>query len=111
MNPLLKFIGIVFNKVRFIYCIYKSKSIGGLIGGGERYIGYPYNICGAENIIADAPISIGPNSTIYTTRAKLIIKSHFMSGPNLTIITGDHHYMVGRFMNEVKDQDKLPEND
>ena len=64
-----------------------------------------------ENIIADEPMSIGPNSTIYTTRAKLIIKSHFIAGPNLTIITGDHHYMVGKFIDQVKDEDKLPEND
>ena len=34
-----------------------------------------------------------------------------MSGPNLTIITGDHRYMVGYFIDEIKDEDKLPEND
>lgn len=111
MNPILKVAGWLLNKVEFIYCVYKSKIINQLIGGGARYVGYPYNVCGAENIIAEEPMSIGPNSTIYTTRAKLIIKSHFISGPNLTIITGDHHYVVGKFIDEVKDKDKLIEND
>lgn len=40
-------------------------------------------------------VSIGPGATIYTTGAKLIIKQHVISGPNLTIITGDHKYMQG----------------
>lgn len=70
-------------------------------------IAYPYTIRGANNILASEPINIGPNSTIYTTRAKLIIKSHFISGPNLTIITGDHHYIVGKFLDEIKDADKI----
>lgn len=68
-------------------------------------------VSGAENIIAGEPISIGPNCIIYTTRAKLIIKSHFVSGPNLTIITGDHHYVVGKYLDDIKDSDKIPEND
>ena len=70
-------------------------------------IAYPYTIRGANNILASEPINIGPNSTIYTTRAKLIIKSHFISGPNLTIITGDHHDIVGKFLDEIKDADKI----
>ena len=70
-------------------------------------IAYPYTIRGANNILASEPINIGPNSTIYTTRAKLIIKSHFISGPNLTIITGDHHYIVGKLLDEIKDADKI----
>ena len=72
---------------------------------------FPYIISGTHNIYAEEPISIGPNSTIYTTRAKLIIKSHFISGPNLTIITGDHYYLIGKFIDEVNDTDKIPEND
>lgn len=79
--------------------------------GGKRVIGAPFQIAGIHNIVAEEPISIGVNSTIYTTRAKLIIKKHFVSGPNLTIITGDHHYMVGRFLDTIHDEDKIPAND
>lgn len=56
--------------------------------------------------MAELPFNIGPGSTIFTTRAKLIIKKHFVSGPNLTIITGDHMPMVGRFLDTVTDEDK-----
>lgn len=111
MTPILKVVGWFLSKCEYIYSVYKLKNINVLLGKGERFVGYPYNIRGVENIIADEPMSIGPNSTIYTTRAKLIIKSHFIAGPNLTIITGDHHYMVGKFIDQVKDEDKLPEND
>ncbi len=47
-----------------------------------------------------------------TTRAKLIIKGHFVSGPGLTIITGDHMSVVGRYIDTVNDVDKdmLDEN-
>ena len=54
---------------------------------------------------------IGPNSTIYTTGAKLTIRKHFISGPNLTIITGDHHVIVGKFIDEVSLDEKTKEND
>lgn len=53
----------------------------------------PFKIAGENNITIHSPASIGPGSTIYTTGAKLIIGSHFVAGPNLTIITGDHKYM------------------
>lgn len=43
--------------------------------------------------------------------AKLKIKKHFVSGPGLTIITGDHHYIVGRYLDELRECDKIPEND
>lgn len=51
-------------------------------------------------------VSIGPGATIYTTRAKLIIKEHVISGPNLTIITGDHKYILGRWLDTVKGEEK-----
>ncbi|GAA6468080.1 acyltransferase [Bacteroides thetaiotaomicron] len=90
-----------------LMCWYKVQIIREIIGVKGAY---PYIISGAHNIIAEEPISIGPNSIIYTTRAKLIIKSHFVSGPNLTIIMGNH-YMVGKFLDSIRDTDNIPEND
>lgn len=107
MNMILKIIGFVLSKLYGLMCQYNTLIINGMIGGGKRMIAYPYTIRGANNILASEPINIGPNSTIYTTRAKPIIKSHFISGPNLTIITGDHHYIVGKFLDEIKDADKI----
>ena len=54
----------------------------------------------------EQPASIGVNATIFTTRAKVIIKQHFVAGPGLTIITGDHMPVLGRFIDTVSDADK-----
>lgn len=44
--------------------------------------------------------------------APLVIKGHFMSGPGLTIITGDHRIDIrDKYMDEVTVAEKLPEND
>lgn len=44
--------------------------------------------------------------------APLDIKGHFMSGPGLTIITGDHRIDIrDKYMDEVTVEEKLPEND
>ena len=87
-------------------CFYHNQSITKQLGGGNRKIASPFIIEGTENIIADTPMSIGPGATIYTTRAKIIIKEHFVSGPNLTIITGDHLPIIGRFLDTVSNAEK-----
>lgn len=111
MNAILKCLGFLCSKANSLGWRYKSSVICESLGGGNRIIGSPFQIAGLQNIVTEEPISIGANSTIFTTRAKLVIKKHFVSGPNLTIITGDHHYMVGRFLDTIHDEDKIPEND
>ena len=76
------------------------------LGGKNCCVQYPFNIQGVNNIKVDNNVSIGVGATIFTTRAKLIIKQHFVSGPGLTIITGDHMSIVGRFIDTVSDGDK-----
>ncbi len=51
-------------------------------------------------------VSIGPGATIYAAGAKLIIKKHVITGPNLTVITGDHKYIPGRWIDSVKANEK-----
>lgn len=85
---------------------YNNSRMRKLLGGGNRSIQYPFNINGAENIVTDNNVSIGKGATIYTTRAKLIIKQHFIAGPNLTVITGDHMSILGRFLDTIRDSDK-----
>lgn len=99
-------LGRIADKIRKLLYLYKNQEINALIGEGERSISYPYSIVGVENIIMDSPVSIGENATIYTTRAKLIIKQHFVAGPGLTIITGDHMSIPCKFLDEVTDADK-----
>lgn len=111
MNIILRCLGLISAKAYSLGCKYRAEKASERMGGGNRVIGAPFQIAGIQNIEAEEPISIGVNSTIYTTRAKLIIKKHFVAGPNLTIITGDHHYMVGRFLDTIHDEDKIPAND
>ena len=103
MNILKKMLGKVLDKVYSFYGTNKSLKIKELIGIGVEY---PFKIAGAENIIVGESVSIGAGSLIFTTRAKLIIKQHFVSGPGLTIITGDHMPMIGRFLDTITDADK-----
>ena len=58
MTPILKVVGWFLSKCEYIYSVYKLKNINVLLGKGERFVGYPYNIRGVENIIADEPMSI-----------------------------------------------------
>ena len=80
---------------------------------GENFrIESPYNIAGHKNITFGDSTYIGPNSVIYATRAKLTVGSHFVAGPGLAVITGDHRIdVVGKYIDEVRGNDKLPEND
>ena len=59
-----------------------------------------------SNLIMGEFSSIGNGATIMNTRAKVVIGKHFVSGPGLTIITGDHMPVVGQFLNTVSDADK-----
>lgn len=90
---------------------YKTLQYNKAMGGGERWIGSPAKVQGIENIVAEESVRIGAGATIFSTGAKLIIKKHFISGPNLTIITGDHKYIVGRFLDSVRAEEKEQEYD
>ena len=105
-TKLYYFVGLLISYLRKCYVFYKSTEINAVFGGGKRKISYPYIIEGAHNIIMDEPVSIGPGSTIYTTGAKLIVKKHVIVGPNLTIITGDHKYIAGRWLDSVEGEEK-----
>ena len=81
------------------------------VGVGFR-IEPPWNIAGHKNIVFGDSIYIGPGAVIYSTGAKVIVGNHFVSGPRLTLITGDHRIdVIGKYIDEVRGSDKLPEND
>ena len=105
---IIKPIAFLCSKICVLGKLYNSLIFGKLTGGS---IGPGGIVAGIKNIKIIPPVSIGPNACIYTTGAKLIIKGHFISGPGLTIITGDHHYGVGKFIDEFTAKDKLPEED
>lgn len=100
------YIGAVIQKCYACMRYYNNRRYNRLLGGGTRIIQYPFHIEGIKNIETSENINIGPGATIYSTGAKLMIKQHFVSGPNLTIITGDHFPIIGRFLDTVTAAEK-----
>ena len=87
---------------------YIRKTLG--VCGSNVVIADHSRIAGAENIEIGDDVYIGPETLIYTTKAKLILGNHITIGPRLTIITGDHRTdVVGEYMKSVGDDRKLPE--
>ena len=81
------------------------------LGGGKRSIAWPFIVIGVENFQFSENVGIGPGSTLYSARAKFIVKEHVIVGPNLTVITGDHMPILGRYLDTVSDDEKAPEYD
>ena len=65
-----------------------------------------------KNVTLGSNVYIGPNATFLCTMADIKIGNNVAIGPNVTIITGDHRFdIVGKYITEVTDKDKLPIND
>lgn len=65
----------------------------------------PYTIH-KRNTFLYENVSIGPNSFISTPNAKVIIKSNTTIAEGLTIHTGNHARVIGRFVSDITDMDK-----
>lgn len=59
-----------------------------------------------QNIYLYDNVGIGPNSFISTPNAKVIIKENTTIAEGLTIHTGNHARVVGRFVSDITDKDK-----
>ena len=67
---------------------------------------YGYNVHMSDHV------SLGAGSVFMCTRAPIHIGDHVMFGPNVTMVTGNHRIdLVGKYMIDVTDAEKLPEND
>ena len=67
---------------------------------------------GLNNLTIGDDTSIPKGSTFYCTIAPLTIGKKVVFGPNPTIIAGDHRIdIVGRFMTDITNADKSPEQD
>lgn len=99
-------VGPFVDKVSSIRIIYNMGRVSKALGGNDRIIQYPSQILGLNNIEAGPSVNIGQGAMLMTTRAKLKILGHFVSGPGLTVVTGDHMPLVGKFIDDVSDTDK-----
>lgn len=67
---------------------------------------------GLWNLSVGEGASIPKGSVFYCTKAPLTIGKKVIFGPRPTIITGDHRTdLIGRYIIDITDNDKLPEND
>ena len=76
--------------------------------GVNSVIAYPFIAAGnMSHIKLGNDVSIGPGATLYTKYAHIIIGDKSFSGPNLTIITGDHPYSIGHYMRDIRKVDMI----
>lgn len=69
-------------------------------------------IYGDYNLVLGNDVFIGARSTIMCVGAKLNIGDHVMTGPGVTMITGNHRInIVGKYLTQVEGKEKLPSDD
>lgn len=99
MSCLKKCISRVFGRCRSAYIQEETKQMIDSLAefGKGSVINYPFRIKGTNTytpgvkyIHIGEGVSIGSGSTIFATRAHVYIGKRSFSGPNLTIMTGDH---------------------
>ena len=65
-----------------------------------------------RNIYLGNNVSIGGNAMFMCTRARIVVGNNVMFGPRVSIITGGHRMdILGKYMIDIKDKDKRPEDD
>lgn len=96
---------------KLLYVPIIKKSFGKC--GKYNNVGYNSRFIGIKNIFLNGnKISIGENNYFMSTKAKIIVGSNVMFGPNVTMITGDHRIdAIGKHMSDVGDDEKIKKND
>lgn len=103
MSIIIHIIGLIFDLFRRLYVKYKIQNLRSQLGSCGRGAGfeYPFKIVHPPRIFVGTDVSIGVNSIIYATRANVFIGDKSFSGPNLTIMTGDHPSdIIGAFIKD-----------
>lgn len=98
---------------RFYNKIYSKRYKKRMAACGEDVHFDPWNsVFTYESMFVGSHVNIGYNADFVATRSKIIIKDHVVFGPHVSIRGGDHRTdIVGRFVDMVGDDEKLPEND
>ncbi|MDR0231293.1 MAG: acetyltransferase [Dysgonamonadaceae bacterium] len=101
---IIKILGYLLSKFQKILYSYKNTAILKRLGAGGKDVAiqYPFNINDAKNLFLEDGVNIGPGATIFATRAKIYIGKNTFSGPNLTMISGDHPYLPGEYMLKLR---------
>ena len=59
-----------------------------------------------SNVFWGDYVGIGPNAVISATRAKFIVKGHCAIAEGLTVHTGNHARILGKFVTEITEENK-----
>lgn len=79
---------------------------------GERFVFDPYGLYTFDTIHVGHDVNLGYRPILLASRSKIVIGNHVIFGPEVTIRGGNHRIdVLGKFMSEVTDNEKLPEND
>lgn len=88
-----------------LYDIFKSYMKG--VSKYNARINPPFFCSNPDHVFIDENVSIGRNASFICGLAKIYIKHHSYSGPNLTIVTGGHMMQVGKFSIDITSEDKI----
>lgn len=79
---------------------------------GHGFVFDPHGVYTFETIHIGHDVNLGYRPILMASRSKIVIGSHVMFGPEVTIRGGNHRIdVMGKFMSQVTDNEKLPEND
>lgn len=97
----------IYNRIYIPY--YKKK----MLACGENVFFSPADsVITYESMNVGNHVSIGYHADFVASRSKIIIGDHVVFGPHVSIRGGDHRFDIpGRYIDTIKDVDKLPEND
>lgn len=77
----------------------------------SAFVRLPTIIKGTENVYMYERSHILANSVILSTKAKFILKKNSGAAEGLTVVTGNHYSVVGKYFMDITDADKPEELD
>lgn len=105
---IISILGLFFDLFHRIYYSYKINKLYKNLHtiGNNSYIAYPFQIIGASNIDIGNNVSIRSNSIMMALNKKIIIKNWVIVATDLTISTGNHQMIPGRFTGSITNEEK-----
>ena len=96
-----------------MYHFFVVPGIKGMLKTCGKDVHFEYGCRGNwNNISIGNDVHFGQNNLFMCSNAPILIGSHVMFGPNVTMISGDHRTdVVGKYMSEIRVEDKLQEDD
>ena len=114
-RKLIRKLYIFWGKVkRLVWRIFSEPVIKASFGscGKNVRVGRGSSFSGIGNVHVGNRVALGADTRIMCTLAKVTLHDNIMFGPHVTIITGGHRMdVVGRYMIDITDKEKRPEDD